>query len=118
MFRLVAQLENLCLPQPTTTNDKVNNKRNLLAVILLLVMPTAEAQIENIRLVDDSTLVLDRVYAGMLGANNFSIDSVYRTGFVGFRVGASAKLRALTEWLRRSFGDPPYWDLPAGAASD
>lgn len=93
MFRLVAQLENLCLPQPTTTNDKVNNKRNLLAVILLLVMPTAEAQIENIRLVDDSTLVLDRVYAGILGANNFSIDSVYRTGFVGFRVGASAKLR-------------------------
>lgn len=71
----------------------MNNKRNFLVVILLLVLPVAKAQIENIRLVDDSTLVLDRVYAGVLGANNFSIDSIYRTGFVGFRVGASAKLR-------------------------
>jgi DNA-binding transcriptional LysR family regulator len=23
----------------------------------------------------------------------------------------SAKLRALTEWLRNAFGDPPYWDV-------
>lgn len=27
--------------------------------------------------------------------------------------GPSAKLRALTEHLRRAFGDPPYWDVPA-----
>ncbi len=26
--------------------------------------------------------------------------------------GTSAKVRALTESLRGSFGDPPYWDLP------
>jgi DNA-binding transcriptional LysR family regulator len=24
--------------------------------------------------------------------------------------GTSAKLRALTEWLRQAFGDPPYWE--------
>jgi len=29
--------------------------------------------------------------------------------------GASAKIAALTASLRRSFGDPPYWDMPAGA---
>ena len=27
--------------------------------------------------------------------------------------GASAKIAALTASLRRSFGDPPYWDVPA-----
>ncbi len=27
--------------------------------------------------------------------------------------GTSAKVRALTESLRNSFGDPPYWDLPS-----
>jgi DNA-binding transcriptional LysR family regulator len=34
--------------------------------------------------------------------------------------GASAKLQALTEWLRRAFGEPPYWEpqlQAAGAAS-
>jgi DNA-binding transcriptional LysR family regulator len=25
---------------------------------------------------------------------------------------ASAKLRALVEWLRQRFGDPPYWERP------
>lgn len=24
---------------------------------------------------------------------------------------ASAKIRALTGWLKQAFGDPPYWDL-------
>jgi DNA-binding transcriptional LysR family regulator len=27
--------------------------------------------------------------------------------------GSSAKLRALTAWLRRAFGSPPYWQLTA-----
>ena len=27
----------------------------------------------------------------------------------------SAKLRALTEWLRDAFGNPPYWDAPMPA---
>jgi hypothetical protein len=29
---------------------------------------------------------------------------------------ASAKLRALTQYLRRKFGDPPYWDVVAKAS--
>ena len=29
--------------------------------------------------------------------------------------GVSAKVRALTECLRRSFGDPPYWDASSGS---
>jgi DNA-binding transcriptional LysR family regulator len=29
--------------------------------------------------------------------------------------GVSAKVRALTECLRRSFGDPPYWDASLGS---
>jgi hypothetical protein len=29
--------------------------------------------------------------------------------------GVSAKVRALTECLRRSFGDPPYWDASWGS---
>ena len=29
---------------------------------------------------------------------------------------SSAKIRALTGWLREAFGDPPYWDLDSPAA--
>ena len=71
----------------------MKNKRNFLSVSLFTTLSVASAQIENVSLGNDSSFVLDRVYAGVLGANNFSIDSVYRTGFVGFRVGASARLR-------------------------
>ncbi len=36
------------------------------------------------------------------------------------QLGASAKLRALFAWLRRAFGDPPYWErgLPGAAQDD
>jgi DNA-binding transcriptional LysR family regulator len=27
---------------------------------------------------------------------------------------SSGKIRALTAWLQKSFGDPPYWDAPLG----
>ena len=64
-----------------------------MALYALLSLSVAEAQIENVSLGNDSNFVLDRVYAGILGANDFSIDSVYRAGFVGLRVGVSAKLR-------------------------
>jgi hypothetical protein len=29
----------------------------------------------------------------------------------------SEKIRALTAWLQKSFGDPPYWDAPPGRDS-
>jgi len=31
--------------------------------------------------------------------------------------GASAKIRALAESLRRSFGDPPCWEVPQDGVS-
>lgn len=66
---------------------------SLLVFVGAILTGEIRGQITNISLSSDSSFVLDRVYAGVLGANDFSIDSVYRTGFVGFRVGASAKLR-------------------------
>jgi DNA-binding transcriptional LysR family regulator len=30
---------------------------------------------------------------------------------------SSGKIRALTAWLQKSFGDPPYWDAPPGRDS-
>jgi DNA-binding transcriptional LysR family regulator len=30
---------------------------------------------------------------------------------------SSGKIRALTAWLQKSFGDPPYWDAPLGRGS-
>lgn len=30
---------------------------------------------------------------------------------------SSGKIRALTAWLQKSFGDPPYWDAPLGLDS-
>ena len=30
---------------------------------------------------------------------------------------SSGKIRALTAWLQKSFGDPPYWDAPLGRDS-
>jgi hypothetical protein len=69
------------------------SKKIFLVVVFAIIRSTTEAQIENVNLGTDSSFVLDRVYAGILGANDFSIDSISRNGFVGLRFGASGKLR-------------------------
>lgn len=90
-FRWVTQAEILCRTQPTTNVKKT--KRNFALIVLATLSSFVRAQIEDIALGSDSSFVLDRVYAGILGANNFSIDSVYRSGFSNVRVGVSTKLR-------------------------
>lgn len=57
------------------------------------------------REIDSGTLVRVAVEVEPEGADIFLAYAADR--------GTSAKLRALTAWLRRAFGTPPYWQLAA-----
>lgn len=59
----------------------------------LIMASSTSGQITNILASNDSSFALDRVYAGMLGVNDFSVDSIGYRGFAKLRLGASAKLR-------------------------
>jgi DNA-binding transcriptional LysR family regulator len=57
------------------------------------------------REIESGTLVRVVVEVEPEGADIFLAYAVER--------GSSAKVRALAAWLRRAFGTPPYWQLPA-----
>jgi len=90
--------------------------KKLFAIIGLVVISVASfAQISNLSpftkeivetidgkdstiVVRDNSLVIDNIYAGMLGGTLFSIDSLNATGFTGVRFGAMATYKPL-DWL-------------------
>jgi hypothetical protein len=43
------------------------------------------------------------------------LQSIHDPGNVAYPADlrASEKIRTLTTWLRRAFGDPPHWELPS-----
>jgi len=55
------------------------------------------AQIENIPISKDSTIMIDKLYAGILSGGQFSIDSMYNNKFVSTRVGVMGTWQ-MTKW--------------------
>lgn len=51
-------------------------KKVFFLVFTIVVSTLSYAQIENIKINNDSTLVINKVYAGMLSGSLFSLDSV------------------------------------------
>gem|GEM_PF-1060355 len=68
----------------------------MMAFICLSI--TAKAQIENIKLTTDSSVTIDRVYAGILSGTQFSTDSLYASTFANMRFGAMATYQP-TKWF-------------------
>jgi len=60
----------------------------MMAMICLTI--AAKAQIENIKLTTDSSVTIDRIYAGILSGTQFSTDSLYASNFANVRLGAMA----------------------------
>ena len=58
------------------------------AMICLTI--AAKAQIESIKLTTDSTVTIDKLYAGILSGTLFSADSLYASNFANVRFGAMA----------------------------
>lgn len=73
-------------------------KKISLAIALLFVLSTATAQIENIKLAKDSTILINDVYAGILAGSCFSQNSLNFSKFSSFRAGGKATYSP-TNWL-------------------
>lgn len=74
----------------------------LIAFVLIAV--SGSAQIEHIHLGQDSSIVIDRVYAGVLSNTAFSTRSLATSPSISVRLGAMASWR-LSQYIQvRSFG--------------
>lgn len=80
-------------------------KKLFLIIAMVAISLCSFAQITNIYPVKsaidgtiDSTIVINRIYAGSLSEMMFSADSLYASGVTGFRVGAMATYQP-TKWL-------------------
>lgn len=57
------------------------------------------AQISNIKVSEDSSLVINNVYVGLLNTTSFSAQNLLAVNYYNFRVGAQATWQALS-WLK------------------
>jgi hypothetical protein len=73
-------------------------KEKCIAILFLFISMCVSAQITNIY-GPDSSFVLKRLYAGMIQATNFSVDSLSVNNWTGFRAGAN-----VTYSINKTFG--------------
>jgi hypothetical protein len=72
--------------------------------IALVCIVRGTAQIENIRMASDSSVVIDKVYVGMLSGTAFNTKTLKTTSFVTARFGAMASWHMTKHVSVRSFG--------------
>ena len=69
---------------------KMKTRHLIVAIMMIAISVQGFGQIENIYLTNDSSMVMNRIYAGTLSGTFFSMDSLYNTNFVNVRFGAQA----------------------------
>jgi DNA-binding transcriptional LysR family regulator len=69
----------------------------------------------RLSLTDESNTFYERAKRILREVESAASELAERRGALtgSLRISA-AKIRALTAWLQKSFGDPPYWDAPLG----
>ncbi len=88
-------------------------KKLLVIVSLVIISFASSAQITGIVITKDSSIVIDRIYAGSLSGTMFHTDSIYTDGFTGVRFGAMATYKPL-DWL--SFSSWAMVQIDGGAS--
>jgi hypothetical protein len=73
-------------------------KKLITIVALVAISMSVTAQITNIKMTDDSSVVIDKLYVGMLSGTNFTTDSLHANGFTGVRIGAMGTYSPIS-WL-------------------
>lgn len=73
-------------------------KKLFVMIAFVAMSMTSFAQIENIKMTSDSSLVIDKVYVGALGMTSFATDSLHVSNYANLRVGAIAHWN-MTSWL-------------------
>ena len=53
------------------------------------------AQVENVKMTSDSSIVIDKIYAGILSGGQFSIDSMRNNAFVSARFNGNLATRKM-----------------------
>ncbi len=70
----------------------------IIVVTIFCCTKTSYAQLENIKMTSDSSLVVEKVYGGMLGISKFSTDSIHVSNYGNVRFGAAIHWN-ITKWL-------------------
>jgi hypothetical protein len=73
-------------------------KKIMIIIAFVAISASSFAQITGIYITKDSTVVIDKIYAGTLSGVNFHTDSLYSSGSTGIRFGAMATYRP-TKWI-------------------
>ncbi|MFA7717646.1 MAG: hypothetical protein WC875_02940 [Candidatus Absconditabacterales bacterium] len=71
-------------------------KKMIITIAFVAISTLSFAQIENIKLTSDSSITIDRIYAGMLSGSLFSTDSLYASTFTNVRFGAMGTYQPAT----------------------
>lgn len=66
-------------------------KKITILLVVIFVSNLSFAQIENIKLNNDSSIIVNELYAGVLSGSMFSLDSLHANQFVDLRVGMRAE---------------------------
>ena len=67
-------------------------------IAIMAISSVSFGQITNIYITKDSSIVIDRVYAGMLSGTEFSVDSLSASSFVNLRFGAMVTYKP-AKWI-------------------
>lgn len=70
----------------------------IIIVAIMAISTVAFSQITNVYITKDSSVVIDKVYAGVLSGTMFSTDSLHASGFTGVRFGAMASYQP-AKWI-------------------
>jgi hypothetical protein len=79
-------------------------KHTISLAVAMIVTTVSFGQIENINVSSDSSVVVDKLYAGMLSSTAYSVESLQTTPAVSIRFGAMATYKVSKHVSIRSFG--------------
>lgn len=92
----------------------MKTKQLLIVAITMIALTTQGfAQIKNIYLTKDSSMVMNNLYAGILSGTKFSIDSVYSTNLANVRLGSQVtykmnKVLSVSTWAIYQIDEKPF----------
>lgn len=79
-------------------------KQIISLAVCILLTASCFGQIENIKISSDSTIIVDKLYAGMLSSTAFNTQRLTTSQFVNFRLGAMVSWKPSEKISIHSFG--------------
>ncbi|MBP6085873.1 hypothetical protein KA478_01505 [Patescibacteria group bacterium] len=90
-------------------------KQTIIAIISIFLTTAVVGQVENITITNDSSIVVDKAYAGVLTTTSFNTSKLQTTSDVNIRLGAMATWKLNKKVSIRGFG---AWDRTSAGQTD